>query len=260
MFKQNAILLQDTLDFLRNIPDGSADLIIADPPYSINKEFGSTTRKMGFDEWLDWCCEWLREATRVLSPDGNLTVYSLHRSAAFLHVAMHSMGLVYRRQIVWHYENGFTTYKHGPAAEYEVILWFAHNARSVFNPSRRPYKSHERLRYKVTKNGKEWTPNPEGRLEGDVWNIPTLAGRRFSDERVAHPTQKPLSLSSKLITLFSNPGDLVVVPFAGSGSECVAARTNGRNFIGAEINPGYVAIANRRLAALQPKMVNQSTP
>ena len=258
MFKQNTIFVQDTLEFLRNLPDGCANLIVADPPYSINKEFGSTTRKMDFDEWLRWSCDWLKETYRILAPDGNLAVYSLHQSAAFLHVAMHSMGLVYRRQIVWHYENGFSTYKHGPAAEYEVILWFAHSAKTTFNPSRKPYKSSERLRYRVIKNGKEWTPNPEGRLEGDVWKIPTLAGRRFADEKVAHPTQKPLSLSEKLINMLSNPGDLVIVPFVGSGSECVAAQLNGRNFIGAEINPDYVAIAQSRLSALQAKMVNES--
>ena len=258
IYEQNAILLQDTLEFLRNLPDGCANLIVADPPYSINKEFGATTRKMGFDEWLQWCGDWLKEASRILAPDGNLAVYSLHQSAAFLHVAMHSMGLVYRRQIVWHYENGFSTYKHGPAAEYEVILWFAHSARSTFNSLRVPYKSSERLRYRVTKNGKEWTPNPEGRLEGDVWKIPTLAGKRFADEKVAHPTQKPIRISEKLINMLSDPGDLVIIPFVGSGSECVAARLNDRNFLGAEINPEYVTIARGRLSALQTKMVSES--
>ena len=253
-YEPDTIVLGDMLEFLRSLPDGCADLILADPPYSIDKEFGPTTRRRNFGDWLDWCRDWLAEAARVMAPQGNLMVYSLHTSAAFLHVAMQDMGLVYRRQIIWRYENGFSTYRYAPAAEYEVILWFAHDKRSTFNPVRKPYKSQERLRYKVTKNGKQWIPNPQGKLEGDVWNIPTLAGRRFANEKVEHPTQKPIVLCSKLITQFSNPGELVVVPFIGSGSECVAAKMHGRNFVGAEINPEYATIAERRLSALQADM------
>jgi site-specific DNA-methyltransferase (adenine-specific)/adenine-specific DNA-methyltransferase len=74
-----------------------------------------------------------------------------------------------------------------------------------------------------------------------------LAGRRFQEEKVEHPTQKPLSICNRIVRHFSNPGDLVVVPFAGSGSECVAAKNASRHFIGFEVNPDYVTIANRRL-------------
>ena len=140
-----------------------------------------------------------------------------------------------------------------------MILWFAKDYNSTFNPGRIPYKSQERLRHKITKNGKQWTPNPKGRLEGDVWKIPTLSGRRFAHEKVGHPTQKPLALSTKLIKQFSSPSDLVVIPFAGSGSECVAAKMLGRTFVGAEINPAYLEIAQERLLAVQPEMVGKDS-
>ena len=96
-------------------------------------------------------------------------------------------------------------------------------------------------------NGKEWTPNPAGRRAGDVWRFPTLAGRRFRDEKVQHPTQKPLSISQRIVAHFSNPKDLVLVPFAGSGSECLAATMTGRHFIGFELNADYIAIAEKRI-------------
>ena len=102
------------------------------------------------------------------------------------------------------------------------------------------------MKYKITKNGKVWKPNPEGRLAGDVWSFPTLAGRRFRGEKVDHPTQKPLSISRRIVKHFSNEGDLVVVPFAGSGSECLSAMMEGRNYIGFELNPEYVVIAAKR--------------
>ena len=100
---------------------------------------------------------------------------------------------------------------------------------------------------KITKKGKVWIPNPEGRLAGDVWDFPVLAGKRFAKERVRHPTQKPLSISKRIITHFSNPGDTVLVPFVGSGTECVVAAHEGRHYTGFEINPEYIRLAKQRI-------------
>jgi site-specific DNA-methyltransferase (adenine-specific)/adenine-specific DNA-methyltransferase len=129
------------------------------------------------------------------------------------------------------------------------LLWFSRSDKYIYWPIREPYKSQERLRHKITKNGKVWEPNPEGRMAGDIWSFPTLAGRRFRDEKVDHPTQKPLSISRRIVKHFSNPGDIVLVPFVGSGSECVAAVLEGRHYHGYELNPDYVALAEGRLAA-----------
>src|SRR5690606_17484257 len=137
----------------------------------------------------------------------------------------------YRRQFIWYYENGFTTYTKSPAALYEPILWFSKSDKYTYIKIREPYKSKERLKYNVTKNGKVWNPNPEGKHAGDVWCIPTLSGKSFSSEKVNHPTQKPLRLCNRIVNHFSNPNDLIFIPFAGSGSECISAMLNGRNFI-----------------------------
>ena len=251
MIEHNSICAGDSIKFLSSLPDSCADLIIADPPYSLDKdrEFGEGAFFESRDQWLDWCKVWLTESKRILKPAGNLFVHAIHHNACFLQCYMYELGLVYRRQIIWHYENGWSKYRNGPACHYEPILWFAKSRDSTFQVIREPYKSQERLRHAVTKNGRVWTPNPEGRQAGDVWEIPTLAGRRFAKERTSHPTQKPLALSRRLVEHFSNPGDLVVVPFVGSGSECVAAIQTGRRFIGAEINPAYVEIARSRVNA-----------
>jgi hypothetical protein len=84
-------------------------------------------------------------------------------------------------------------------------------------------------------------------MAGDIWSFPTLAGRRFADEKVDHPTQKPLSISRRIVEHFSEPGKLVVVPFIGSGSECVAAHELGREYWGCEINEKYISIALSRI-------------
>ena len=167
---------------------------------------------------------------------------------------------MYRRQIIWHYENGFAGYTKTLAAHYEPLLWFSKGDGYTYHAIREPYKSTERLKHRIIKNGKEWKPHPEGRLAGDVWKFPTLAGRRFRDEKVDHPTQKPMSISTRIVKHFSNKGEVVLVPFAGSGSECLAAAMCGRHFVGFELNPDYIAVTERRLAAFRRTHHQQELP
>jgi len=252
MIERNHIYEGDTVELMGSLPDEFANLIIADPPYNIDKDFGTGTFFEDHATWMRWSQSWLTEAKRLLHPDGNLFVYAIHHNACYLQCLLYDLGLVYRRQIIWFYENGWSKYKTGPACHYEPLLWFAKSANSTYHTIREPYKSEERLRHKITKNGKVWTPHPEGRQAGDVWHIPTLAGRRFAGERVEHPTQKPLAVSQRLVKHFSNPGELVFVPFVGSGSECVAAVQLGRAYLGAEVNENYVEIARQRLSKAVP--------
>ena len=247
MQKSNLIINQDCIEGMKEIESNSIDAIIADPPYNLNKNFGKWDERKNKEIWLPWSKQWLDEANRVLKDGGNIFVYGIHHHLCWLQCYMYEIGLTYRRQIIWHYENGFSGYKNTLAAHYEPLLWFSKGDGYTYNEIREPYKSTERLKHKVTKNGKVWTPHPDGRLAGDVWSFPTLAGRRFKDEKVDHPTQKPLSISERIVRHFSNEGDTILIPFAGSGSECVAAKKLGRNFIGFELNSDYIEIANDRL-------------
>lgn len=239
----------DCVKLLKTLPEGCAQLIIADPPYNLGPKFGVHTEWIKNPKWLAWCGEWLSECQRILTDDGNLFVYGIHHYLCLIHVRLYEMDMSYRRQIIWHYENGFSTHRRNLATHYEPILWFSKSPDSYFSEIREPYKSTDRLRHKITKNGKEWTPHPDGRLAGDVWSFPTLAGRRFRDERVDHPTQKPLALTDRIVSHFSTPGALVVAPFAGSGTECVSALRNGRRYWAAELKHEYVMLARQRLQA-----------
>ena len=245
---RDSIVVIDCQEGLAKLPTACSDLIIADPPYNLNKDFGAWKESEQKHRWLSWCKAWLRDCERVLKPGGNIFVYGIHHHLCWLQCYLYELNLTYRRQIIWFYENGFSGYTKSLSAEYEPLLWFSKGGSYTYHPIREPYKSVERLKHRITKNGKEWKPNPQGRLAGDVWRFPTLAGRRFQDEKVEHPTQKPMSISNRIVRHFSNDGDLVVVPFAGSGSECVAAKNADRHFIGFELNRVYAAIANARLA------------
>ena len=244
----NTIVNGDCIAGMKGLPDNCIDLIVADPPYNLNKDFGEWKESAKKHEWLDWSKRWLDECNRVLRPGGSIFVYGIHHHICWIQCHLYELGLQYRRQIIWYYENGFAGYTKSLAAHYEPLLWFSKGKDFTYHPIREPYKSTERLKHKITKNGKVWEPHPDGRLAGDVWRFPVLAGRRFRDEKVDHPTQKPLSISSRIIRHFSNPGELVLLPFAGSGSECVAAKSVGRNFLGFELNPDYIAMAQSRLS------------
>lgn len=247
----NNIYLEDCITFMQSMDNQSVDLIIADPPYNIKKNFGNKSDHWkDVESWLDWSKQWIDECTRILKPSGSIFIYGIHHYICYIQCYLYEKDLKYQRQIIWYYENGFSGYK-TLNAFYEPLLWFTKADDFTYHEIREPYKSQERLKNKITKNGKVWLPNPNGRLAGDVWAFPTLAGKRFADEKVDHPTQKPLALCDRLVKHFSNKGDLVLIPFAGSGSECVSALVNERNFLATEINPDYIEIAKNRIQKVE---------
>ncbi len=250
MLNINRIYQGDCLSLFKKIEDNSVDMVLADPPYGIKKDFGNGDNWSldKNDEWFRWMKLWLNESKRVLKPNGSLFVYGIHHNIGFIQTYLYKIGLIYGRLFIWHYENNFSTYKRSPAAKYEPLFLFVKGKDYTYHTIREPYKSIERLKNKITKNGKIWTPNPNGRHGGDVWNIPTLAGKRFEKEKVEHPTQKPLAICDRIVNHFSNKGDLILVPFAGSGSECISAKMNRRNYIGFELNQKYIDIAEGRLS------------
>ncbi|MBA5791732.1 site-specific DNA-methyltransferase [Flavobacterium sp. xlx-214] len=252
MIEINKIYQGDCIKEMQKMENESVDLIIADPPYNLNKDFGNSSDKWNdVEEWITWSKKWLDVAITKLKPTGSIFVYGIHHYLCHLHVYLYQKELKYRRQIIWYYENGFSGYKNSPSANYEPILWFSKTDEYTYHQIREPYKSEERLKNKIIKNGKIWTPHPDGKHAGDVWNIPVLAGKRFANEKVDHPTQKPLAICDRIIKHFSNENDLILIPFGGSGSECVSAISNNRNFIAYEKNKEYIKIANHRLNELE---------
>lgn len=252
MIEINKIHLGDCIDLIQRLDDESVDLIIADPPYNLKKDFGNNSDKWDkVEDWVSWSKEWINVAIPKLKPTGSIFIYGIHHYQCFIQCHLYEKHMQYRRQIIWFYENSFSGYKNNLAAHYEPLLWFSKTDNFSYHTIREPYKSQERLKNKIIKNGKVWTPNPEGRQAGDVWNIPILAGKSYENERVEHPTQKPLAICDRIVRHFSNPNDLILIPFCGSGSECVSAVSNGRNFISMEINPTYIEVAEKRLNSVQ---------
>ena len=255
--KIQQIINDDCIKRMKGMKSDSVDIIICDPPYNIGKDFGNDSDKQEMDKYLSWCDEWIAECIRILKPKGTLYIYGFSEILAFIRVRIN----INVRWIIWHYTNKVTPSLNHWQRTHESILCCS-KEKPHFNRDevREPYtetylKNAAGKVRKATKgrfsNGSTETvynAHANGALPRDVIKISALAGGAGKKERVDHPTQKPLQLCEKLIKASKNGDDtLLVVPFAGSGSECVAAKKENINFIGFEINEEYVKLCNERL-------------
>jgi site-specific DNA-methyltransferase (adenine-specific) len=249
--------LADCLDFLRGLPAGAARLVFADPPYNIARAAWDTFPSQA--AYVDWCDAWIAEVHRVLAPDG--TAYVCGFSEILAEVKARSAGRFAGgcRWLVWSYRNKANLGSDW-GRSHESMLHLRKGKRFVMNLDavRVPYNAHttrypERVQAVSSQYGgaagrrDRWTPHPLGAKPRDVLDIPTICNGM--QEKTEHPTQKPLELLRRLVGASSEPGDLVVDPFAGSGTSLVVAAELGRRWEGADAEPAYVALARSRLAA-----------
>ena len=259
--KTQIVVNEDCIEGMKKLQDNFADIIICDPPYNIGKDFGNNSDKQKMEDYLLWCDDWIEECIRILKPAGTLYIYGFSEILAFIRVRIN----INVRWIVWHYTNKVTPSLNFWQRTHESILC-CYKEKPIFNKDdvREPYtdtflKNAAGKVRKATKgrfsNGEKettYTAHANGALPRDVIKISALAGGAGKRERVDHPTQKPLELCRKLINASKNGEDtMVIVPFAGSGSECVAAKMQNINFIGYEINEDYVTLCNNRLDTLE---------
>lgn len=242
------------------------DLILTDPPYNINKDFGNNSDCLSLEDFISVTQDRIKKMKQLLTPNGSIIWFGIHDYICYVQIAMYDAGLFYRRMNIWHYENGFSRSKKEPATHYEPFLWFSNDDKKwTYNVDavRIPYKSTERLKsavnYKDAKgNTKTWTPNPQGAMRGDIWDFPTLAGRRFEKERTEHPTQKPESLITEIIKAFCPMRDgkyngSILDPFHGSGTLGVCCEklnaVDGNQILwtGIEIEKRWCDIAQERI-------------
>ena len=254
----NKIYNEDCISGMKKIINESVDIIICDPPYNIGKDFGNNSDKQKMDEYLLWCDNWIAECLRILKPHGTLYIYGFSEILAFIRTRINCNV----RWLIWHYTNKSTPSLNFWQRTHESILCCYKN-KPVFNRDdvREPYtdtflknaagKVRKSTIGRFSNGSKEtiYTAHEGGALPRDVIKVPALAGGAGKKERVDHPTQKPLNLCDILIkaSLNKNGQTLIVIPFVGSGSECVSAKNNNINYIGFEINNDYINIANTRL-------------
>ena len=281
----NKIILNDAVEELKKLPDKSCDVIIIDPPYNIGKNFGNNIDRRELGDYVKWSKSWIDQSIRVLKPTGTIFIYGFSEILAYLSVEIP----INKRWLIWHYTNKNVASLNFWQRSHESIIC-AWKDRPIFNKDsvREPYtegflngaagKIRKGTVGRFSSGGQEtvYKAHEGGALPRDVIKIPALAGGAGMNERwficktcnkiykprelkkhlthniEKHPTQKPLELCRKLIkSAIPNKGGIVLVPFVGSGAECAAAKELGQNYIGFEINPNYIKIAERVISSIK---------
>ncbi|MCG8352907.1 MAG: site-specific DNA-methyltransferase [Chloroflexales bacterium] len=233
----NQLICGDAILEMSRLPDACVDLLIADPPYNLGKDYGNNRDLRAWHEYEQFTHDWLTQAVRLLKPSGSLYVFMGVRFIARLFLMLEEeFQLCFNGWITWHYTQGMGR-KSGFSPRHEDILYFTRTSQYTFNldPVRVPQK------YYRERN------NMAGANPGDVWQFSHV--HYCSAEREKHPTQKPEALLERMIKACSNPGDLVLDPFVGSGTSCRVAHVLGRRWIGIDCNPEYIAMSRRRIEA-----------
>ena len=253
----NKIICGDALHHLQKLPDQSIDLIIADPPYNLSKgnhiHFNNNGLKGFGGEWnkvmenwdnlplvdyFKFTTKWLKEVKRILKPTGSIWVFGTYHNTGIINLIFQTLGIEIINEVVWYKRNAFPNLAGRRfTASHETLLW--------------GHAGEKRKYYFDYKQSKEFHDpsdllKSQGKQMRTVWDIPNNKESR-EIEFGKHPTQKPLSVCKRIISLCSKPDDVVLSPFAGAGSECLAAKELGRKYIGIELDEKYVDIANRRL-------------
>jgi len=252
--EKNKLYVMDCFEFLKLIPDGYIDLIVIDPPYNMGK--GNWDKFKTEKEFFNFTYSYLDELIKKLKNTGSLYIFNTPYNCAFILRYLVRQGMIFKNWITWDKRDGLSGTKKKYVNAQEVVLFFTKSNEYVFNADdiRVPYDSIERIEHAkrkgIIKNGKRWFPNPKGKLCTDVWHFSSERHKNKINGKVikmGHPTPKPLDLVERIIKASSNKGDLVLDCFMGIGTTAIASKKLGRNFIGCDINPEFIKIAEERL-------------
>lgn len=246
------VIVGDCLEVLAKLPTASVDLVFADPPYNLQLDKDllrpNNTRVDGVDDEWDKFTDfedydrfsraWLRECRRVLKRDGAIWVIGSYHNIFRLGVALQDLGFWIQNDIIWRKTNPMPNFRGKRFTNaHETLIWAA-----------RDRKSRVTFNYEAMKAG-----NDDLQMRSD-WLFPICAGpERLKDAngRKTHPTQKPEALLHRILVATTNPGDVVLDPFFGTGTTGAVAKRLGRRWIGIERDPEYAKAATERIDKVQ---------
>ena len=236
-FLLDEIYCGDALVLMKDIPAGSIDLIVTDPPFAIDFEakrsnYNRTQGRVieGYNEiprekYYDFTVSWMKEAYRVLKRSGSMYVFSGWTNLKDILNAIDDVGFITINHIIWKYQFGVFTKRRFVTSHYHILF--------------------------VVKDERSYKFNKVEHYPEDVWVI----NREYWTGKVKTPTKLPLELVKKILLFSSDEGDIVLDPFVGSGTVAVAAKMLGRHFLGFEIVPEYCELARERVANVQTSLL-----
>jgi modification methylase len=249
-FSMNRIISGDCIEAMQSLPAASVDMVFADPPYNLQLEGElhrpNNSRVDGVEEAWDrfddfasydrFSEAWLSAARRILKPEGTLWVIGSYHNIFRVGARLQDLGYWILNDVVWRKTNPMPNFRGRRFTNaHETMIWCARDREGRY-----------RFNYEAMKS-----LNDDLQMRSD-WLLPICSGgERLKDGegKKAHPTQKPEALLHRVILASTQPGDVVLDPFFGTGTTGVVAKRLGRNYIGIERDPGYIAAAEKRLGA-----------
>jgi len=246
--QDHTLILGDALEVLREfVPDKSVDLLFCDPPYNIGKNFNGRKDKWESDEiYLDWCYEWMKLCFSKMKDTASFYLMAATQNMPYLDIFMRKH-LTIMSRIIWYYDSSGVQAKNFYGSLYEPILHCVKNPKNyVFNSSDILVEARTGATRKLIDYRKPIpTQYNTTKVPGNVWSLPRVRYRMAEYEN--HPTQKPEALLERIVLASSNPGDMILDPFAGTFTTCFVAQRHKRRSIGIEIEEEYLKIGLRRL-------------
>jgi len=246
-YEGHKIIHGDALEALEQIPDNSVDLIFADPPYNIGKNFSGHKDKWATeDDYLDWCYLWIDLCIKKLKSNGSFYVMTATQFMPFFDIYLRKKLNILSR-LVWYYDSSGVQAKNYYGSMYEPILFCVKDKNNyTFNTNDILVEAKTGAKRKLIDYRKTIpTVYNSEKVPGNVWEFARVRYRM--DEYENHPTQKPIALLERIIKASSNVGDLVMDPFSGTFTTCYVAKELNRNSIGIEMQDEYIKIGLRRL-------------
>ena len=262
----NQLHQQDCLEGMAGLPDGVVDLVFADPPFNIGYEYDVYEDRRDADEYLQWTSRWTSEVSRILKPNGTCWVAIGDEFAAELKVMLqreHHFSC--RSWVIWYYTFGVNC-KQKFSRSHTHLLYMVKDPQDFTFNADDPAVRVPSARQLVYGDKRA---NPKGRLpddtwilrpqdiadrfqpDEDTWYFPRVNGT-FKERAGWHGCQMPEQLLGRIIRACSQPEELVLDPFSGSGTTLAVAKKLGRKFLGFELSEEYAANARQRLKKIQP--------
>ena len=240
--KPNSIVQGDCIEVLPTLDEPIADLIFADPPFNIGYKYDVYRDRKKYDDYFEWTRRWMTACVEhALKPTGSFWVAIGDEYAAEIKRIGDGLELHLRNWVIWHYTFGQSTKKKFARSHAHLFYWVRDPKQFTFNDESVRIPSARQTTYADAR------ANPKGKLPDDVWSFSRVCGT-FKERVQWHPCQMPEKVLERIVLASSDPGDLVLDPFSGSGTTSAVAARLGRSYLGLDISETYVAESRKRIA------------